>query len=176
METHAIFSTDPLTYTTFLMSHLRLTHPISGQPILPFLISTRNSSAAVAHLITIKNIKYIWVTEGPMQTIAKEAVNRLETEPPVILDFPTYRDLHTYDQALLNPPINIQNEVPMDQPALILHSSGICFSSHFKMVVNSTKFKGSTSFPKAITLTHRVLMEWTQAISELRKFSSPDQG
>ncbi|KIJ23251.1 hypothetical protein M422DRAFT_276213 [Sphaerobolus stellatus SS14] len=53
-------SAEPLSYTTFLLALLHLTHSGAGQRILPFLISTRNSPLAVAHLITTKKVKYLW--------------------------------------------------------------------------------------------------------------------
>ncbi|KAF8504938.1 hypothetical protein JB92DRAFT_768054 [Gautieria morchelliformis] len=47
-----LYAIDVITYTTYIFSHIRLTHPsASGRPLLPFPISPRNSAAAVAHLV-----------------------------------------------------------------------------------------------------------------------------
>ena len=120
---------DAITYNTFLFSHIRLTHPsTSGLPLLPFPISPRNSATAVSHLARVTGVKYLWVTEGPMMAIAEEAQHQGGLEDTVILPFPSFSELyprtsssfsstlHTYDNAHV--------AVPLDQPALILHSSG----------------------------------------------------
>ncbi|KAF8585449.1 hypothetical protein K439DRAFT_1561338 [Ramaria rubella] len=58
----------------FLFSHICLTHlEFYGRPLLPFAISHRNSATAIAHLVGGKDVKYIWVTEGPMRALINEA-------------------------------------------------------------------------------------------------------
>ncbi|KIJ40867.1 hypothetical protein M422DRAFT_780553 [Sphaerobolus stellatus SS14] len=141
---------DHLTHETFLLSHIRLTHQSSGRPILPFALSTRNSAVAIAHLIRAKHVSYLWVTEGPMKTLANEALNHLTPdEVPSVFSFPTFSELFDEQNDFVS---TISDEVlaptALDRPALILHSSG------------------STAFPKPITLTHAMLMEWAVRIRQ----------
>ncbi|KIJ28759.1 hypothetical protein M422DRAFT_189414, partial [Sphaerobolus stellatus SS14] len=114
-----------------------------------FLISTRNSPLAVAHLLTVKKVKYLWVNteQTQMKTLASEAMTYLEQGSIPILPFPSFTDLY----SPRNPPLNYINNsltaYSMDKSALILHSSG------------------STAFPKPLVLTHRTLMEWARGIA-----------
>ncbi|KIJ49892.1 hypothetical protein M422DRAFT_246262 [Sphaerobolus stellatus SS14] len=142
-------SAEPLSYTTFVLALLRLTHSGTGQRILPFLISTRNSPLAVAHLITAKKVKYLWVNgeQTQIKTLANEAMTHLEQDnTPPIIPFPTFADLYSPRDASLHYMNKSVISYSMDQSALILHSSG------------------STAFPKPLVLTHRTLMEWAKAI------------
>ncbi|KIJ49855.1 hypothetical protein M422DRAFT_246221 [Sphaerobolus stellatus SS14] len=142
-------SAEPLAYTTFLLALLRLTHSGAGQPILPFLISTRNSSLAVAHLITVKKVQYLWVNgeQNQIKTLANETMTHLEQgNIPSVIPFPTFADLYSPRDTSLHHIDNAAISYSMDQPALILHSSG------------------STAFPKPLVLTHTNLMEWAHAI------------
>ncbi|KIJ49882.1 hypothetical protein M422DRAFT_246253 [Sphaerobolus stellatus SS14] len=121
----------------------------AGQRILPFLISTRNSPLAVAHLITAKKAKYLWVNgeQTQIKTLANEAMIHLEQgNTPPIIPFPTFADLYSPRDASLHYMNKSVISYSMDQSALILHSSG------------------STAFPKPLVLTHRTLMEWAKAI------------
>ncbi|KIJ25888.1 hypothetical protein M422DRAFT_273122 [Sphaerobolus stellatus SS14] len=98
-------SAEPLSYTTFVLALLRLTHSGAGQRILPFLISTRNSPLAVAHLITAKKAKYLWVNSEQTQikTLATEAMTHLEQgNTPSIISFPTFTDLYSPRDASLH--------------------------------------------------------------------------
>ncbi|KAF8585451.1 acetyl-CoA synthetase-like protein [Ramaria rubella] len=137
---------DNITYTTFLIAHMRLTHP--GGPnraLLPFPISPRNSAAAIAHLIYATGIRYLWVTEGAMRTLADEALIKAPLADIVILPVPSFSDLYTTSSAS-----NLQAEednyptYDLNGQAIILHSSG------------------STAFPKPRVWTHAFLLELSQ--------------
>ena len=120
--------TDIITYTTFLYSHLRLTHPdTSSRPLLPFPISPHNSVAAVAHLVRVTGVKYLWVTEGPMRAVADEIMHQEGLENTVILPFPFFSDLYSESRSSVptwKKESNNYVAASLDQPALILHSSG----------------------------------------------------
>ncbi|KIJ30734.1 hypothetical protein M422DRAFT_783906 [Sphaerobolus stellatus SS14] len=123
-------SADPLTYTTFMFAHLRLTRSMAGQPLLPFLISSQNSPLALVHLITAQKVKYLWVNNDQMKNLANEAVKHLELEQgsiPSILPFPTFMDLYVARDIFFNYTYDSMISYSMDSPALILHSSGILF-------------------------------------------------
>ncbi|GJJ11568.1 putative NRPS-like protein biosynthetic cluster [Clathrus columnatus] len=133
---------DPLTFATFLLSNIRLTHLTSTRRILPFAISPRNSATAVAHLLRLKQVKHVWVTEGPMRHLYDEAMKDLKPEEvPTGFVFPTYEELYHHGTSKSEGK-DILAPIPLDRPAIILHSSG------------------STAFPKPITITHQMLMEW----------------
>lgn len=124
--------------------------------MLPFPISTRNSPAAVAHLVRATDVKYLWVTEGPMKNIIDEACNDSGLGDVTVLQIPSFSDL--YPIASLPVSISISEDydhdtVPLDLPALILHSSG------------------SSAFPKPRTLTHRILLEWSQTFGVYHRLS-----
>ncbi|KIJ49844.1 hypothetical protein M422DRAFT_246210 [Sphaerobolus stellatus SS14] len=142
-------SAEPIAYTTFLLALLRLTHSGAGQPILPFLVSARNSSLAVAHLITVKKVQYLWVNgeQNQIKTLANETMTHLEQgNIPSVIPFPTFADLYSPRDTSLHQMDNAAISYSMNQLALILHSSG------------------STAFPKPLVLTHTNLMEWVNAI------------
>ncbi|GJJ12703.1 putative NRPS-like protein biosynthetic cluster [Clathrus columnatus] len=136
---------DHLVSSTFLLSNIQLTHLSSSRPILPYPISPRNSAAGVAHLLKIKQVKHVWVSEGPMQLLFDGALKHLEPEEiPARFVYPTYEQLFLQSHATTSEENqdNILSPVPLDLPAIILHSSG------------------STAFPKPITISHQMLMEW----------------
>ncbi|KIJ46938.1 hypothetical protein M422DRAFT_249684, partial [Sphaerobolus stellatus SS14] len=93
---------DTLTYTAFILAHLRLTHSTDSQSLLPFLLSTRNSAIAIAGLLKAKNAKYLWVTEGPMEKLAQEALLSFNDDPPRLLAFPKFSELYTDDIKTYN--------------------------------------------------------------------------
>ncbi|GJJ06091.1 putative NRPS-like protein biosynthetic cluster [Clathrus columnatus] len=131
-------NSDAITYLTMLHAHLHLTHPKDGRPIVPFLISPRNSPTVVAHLLKEVDVKYLWVTEGPMRDIAEEAL-KISGRDVQLLRFPTYKEIYeTSDHNFVVPQESDSNPVSFDTPAFILHSSG------------------STAFPKPRVITHRV--------------------
>lgn len=129
-----IYVTDTITYTTFIFSHIRLTHPDSGRPLLPFPISPRNSAAAVAHLIHVTGVEYLWVTNGLMRSLADEALRQGGQENTMILPFPSFSELYLDYPASVSSASSkgvAEAPVPLDQPAIILHSSGECCHSLF---------------------------------------------
>jgi hypothetical protein len=114
-----------------LFSHIRLTHPESGRPLLPFPISTRNSPAAVAHLLHITEAKYLWVSQGSMTAIATEALRGISEDNVVLLPFPSFQELYgeiSFGYSSDTDKDKIQAKewpiVESSKPALLLHSSG----------------------------------------------------
>ncbi|KAJ6507610.1 hypothetical protein DFH09DRAFT_1437030 [Mycena vulgaris] len=106
-----------------------------------FLLSTRNSEIAIAHLIAESGVKYLLVSQDAhMQEIARKA-NAILLAKNVHIDLipiPTYEEISTNqptDVDALPPLQNIDDE----RVIIIAHSSG------------------STSFPKVVPLTHRYL-------------------
>lgn len=115
-------------FTAFVYGHLRLTHPISSRPILPFLISPRNSAIAIAHLLKETRSDYVWVTDGPMLELVEAALRSNTDLKTQCRRFPSFDDLfHTEPSAL---PESYDNSVvPLSTPFVLLHSSGM-FSSY----------------------------------------------
>lgn len=149
-------SSNVMIYTAMLYAHLRLSHPTtssgSGRPLVPFLISPRNSPTVVQHILQQAGSRYVWVSEGPMQAIAEEAINSMQqglgndaAGRPTILTMPSFEDLYSekVSSSITLPQSITFDEVNFDIPAVILHSSG------------------STAFPKLRTLTHRMIREWS---------------
>ncbi|KIJ53176.1 hypothetical protein M422DRAFT_775837 [Sphaerobolus stellatus SS14] len=112
---------------------------IMRQRTLPFPLSPRNSPAAVAHLVNSTKSKYIWVTEGPMKTIAEQAVKMMPVDAGVtILTIPSFDELYPNPSLSIQYPETHENSpVDFDSFSVIYHSSG------------------STAFPKPIFVTHR---------------------
>lgn len=132
-----------MTYTAMLYAHLRLSHPLTGRPLVPFLISPRNSPTVVQHILQQADAQYVWVSDGPMKAIAEEASSSMpEGARPTILSMPSFEDLYSPKPSVSLPLTPEFDVVDVDTPAVILHSSG------------------STAFPKLRTLTHRMLREW----------------
>ena len=115
---------DPLTYTTFLLSHMRLTHTSTRKKIIPFPISIRNSAAAVAHLLTLTKTWYLWVGDGPVKILADEVLTHTKDNPPTTLSFPSFARLYNNDPPLTPEQPLYQESVSLDSHAVILHSSG----------------------------------------------------
>lgn len=116
---------DALTFIAMLHAHIRLTHPKEGRPIVPFLISPRNSAAAVAHLLKEVDVKYLWVTDGTTRDIAEEALEIGDHNQTVhLLKYPSYTGIYE-TKCDISIPENYDNSpVSFDNAALILHSSG----------------------------------------------------
>ncbi|CCL99493.1 uncharacterized protein FIBRA_01511 [Fibroporia radiculosa] len=112
-----------------------------------FVISARNSPAAVAHLLNKVGVNYVLVgNQQASQDLAKEALRLFQSQNPAsdvpgILPMPAYADL--YSSSSEYPSVHDLPVSPpdLDAPALILHSSG------------------STAFPKPITYTNRRMIE-----------------
>ena len=89
----------------------------------PFLISTKNSPIAVAHLLKVTNSVVLYTSTDYMATnLAKEASQKLE-QPIPSFTTPNHDGLYIPNEvefvALPSFP-----EVDMELPAMIAHSSG----------------------------------------------------
>ncbi|KAK0449007.1 NRPS-like enzyme [Desarmillaria tabescens] len=118
-------NTDSITFLTVVAGIIR-----AGYTAFP--ISTRNSPAAVAHLLESTGCKNLFVSADPaMQEVAQmnDGINAMPT--------PTFEDLYTKDDASEPLP---RMRPDWEQLALIMHSSG------------------STRFPSPIRHTHRFYM------------------
>ncbi|GJJ05919.1 putative NRPS-like protein biosynthetic cluster [Clathrus columnatus] len=127
------------TFTAFLYGFIRLTHPTTGRPLLPFLISPRNSAIAIAHLMKETRCGYIWVTDGTMK-LAEEAIEINTDLKTILRKFPSFDDLYQTEPSFL-PETYDDSPVSLSTPSVILHSSG------------------STSFPKIRMLTHEIILQ-----------------
>ncbi|KIJ53201.1 hypothetical protein M422DRAFT_25667 [Sphaerobolus stellatus SS14] len=122
-----------------LYAHMRLSHSTSGRRILPFPLSPRNSPAAVSHLVTSTNSKYIWATEGPMKVVAEQAIKMMPTDAEVtILTIPSFNELYPSPLPATQYPESYEKTpVDPDSFGVVYHSSG------------------STAFPKIRFMSHR---------------------
>ncbi|KAJ7853342.1 hypothetical protein B0H14DRAFT_2758642 [Mycena olivaceomarginata] len=128
-------STDQITYLSIITGIM-----LAGY--LPFPLSTRNSDAAIAHLLESTSCAHICVSADPMmQKLAGAAQAKMSALAGdlQIMPVPTFQELFERSGAP-------QNHLPrrpvqLDDPAVIMHSSG------------------STAFPKTIPLTHRIFWE-----------------
>ncbi|KAF5351531.1 hypothetical protein D9758_007233 [Tetrapyrgos nigripes] len=128
----AILATlDSVTYYTLLMG-------IMHAGFVPFPISTRNSEAAVAHLLKATNAVYVFANpDNTMQSLAQKACHRLgEGNGIQILPTPVFDDFYKPTQKDFKSSAR-SRKIELDDTAFILHSSG------------------STSFPKPIKISHR---------------------
>ncbi|EPQ58591.1 acetyl-CoA synthetase-like protein, partial [Gloeophyllum trabeum ATCC 11539] len=131
-------SIDSFTYFALMAGIIRAGH-------VAFPISTRNSQLGTAHLLRESGAKYLFLSKDDVHqklgTEAKNIVLQEGTRDITIVSPPEYAELFEKEDAhfeLLSP----MSKPKEQQPALILHSSG------------------STAFPKPITLTHRILLQW----------------
>ncbi|KAF5351553.1 hypothetical protein D9758_007244 [Tetrapyrgos nigripes] len=128
----AILATlDSITYHTLLMG-------IMHAGFVPFPISTRNSEAAVAHLLKVTNAVYVFANpDNAMQSLAQKACHQLgEGNGIQILPTPVFDDFYKPTQKDFKSSAR-SRKFELDETAFILHSSG------------------STSFPKPIKISHR---------------------
>ena len=95
---------------------------------VPFPISTRNSPAAVAHLLEKTDAKHLIVGLDPaMQSLATESLEMLKSQSSAVIptsQMTVFSEL--YDEQLA--PVKIE-DVPYERPGLqapvfLLHSSG----------------------------------------------------
>ena len=137
----------------------------------PFLISTKNSVTAICHLLRTSNSAILYIS--PDETISSLAKQCLENMEKPIASFliPKFDELFTSNQADFEalPPFPV---IDMDQPALIAHSSGLFFTSWFLVYFQYISYsyviyQGSTSFPKVITITHRIFAQWALNLRKL---------
>ncbi|KAH7914162.1 acetyl-CoA synthetase-like protein [Hygrophoropsis aurantiaca] len=114
---------------------------------VPFPISTRNSCAAVCHLLTKTRTKYLYVSQdNGMLALVATVLQNLGDHTVHVFAMPAFEDL--YDPAdggarnrhLLPPMITPD----WSFPSIVLHSSG------------------TTSFPKPITYTHLDLLQFAK--------------
>ncbi|KIK57003.1 hypothetical protein GYMLUDRAFT_247277 [Collybiopsis luxurians FD-317 M1] len=131
------------------ITYFALVEGIMRAGFTPFPISTRNSDAAVAHLLKSTESKHLFVSpDVAMQGLAARALSMLAQEDGVvngeagkqqidIIPTPVFRDL--FRANALNP--EPSGPTDMESTAIIMHSSG------------------STSFPKPIRLSHRAFLE-----------------
>lgn len=131
-----------------------------------FPISTRNSAAAVAHLIKKTGVSHILVgREQAMQDLIHHSLEALMTQhedaPTVALStMPTFEELYLEEEPSTSEDIPAGPRSP-DTPSLILHSSGEPDSTlqfpQLSIIV------GSTAFPKPITFTLGCMLQIVRA-------------
>ncbi|KAJ7775604.1 hypothetical protein DFH07DRAFT_1056780 [Mycena maculata] len=128
-------STDQITYLSMVAGIM-----LAGY--VPFPLSTRNSDAAIAHLLQSTSCTHIFVGLDPsIQKLAGAAQARISLVGKAlkIMPIPTFQE--SFEPSFAPEPLVAVKNAKLDEPAVILHSSG------------------STAFPKIITLTHRVFWE-----------------
>ncbi|OSX58824.1 hypothetical protein POSPLADRAFT_1151619 [Postia placenta MAD-698-R-SB12] len=139
-------NSDSVPYATTTMAIMRAN-------CTAFLISSRNSPAAVAHLLNKVGAKHLLVGDEPsMHGLCKESLDILKTQYSEAT-VPETSTMLGFEELYL--PVSqspSREDVPYEykgakEPAVILHSSG------------------STAFPKPITLTTRCLLERVSSIS-----------
>ncbi|KAG8908187.1 hypothetical protein FRB99_008730 [Tulasnella sp. 403] len=134
-------ATDTITYITTLMGVLRA--GFTGFPI-----SSRNSPAALAHLLGKTNAKVLITTQDdPTQALVSSGIQLLSengnaesTSLPKVVVMPRHDQLYPEEETEFEY-LPDMAQVNVDSPAVILHSSG------------------STAFPKPIVYLHRNLLE-----------------
>lgn len=113
---------DSIPYATTTLSIMRAN-------CVAFPISTRNSAAAVAHLINQTDVSHILVgREQAMQDLVERSLEALRTQhgdtPRVTLSsVPTFEELYSDDGLDTTEDVPWKPQGP-DTPSLILHSSG----------------------------------------------------
>ncbi|KAF9803969.1 hypothetical protein IEO21_09507 [Rhodonia placenta] len=133
-------NSDSISYATTLMAIIRAEY--TG-----FLISTRNSPAAIAHLLNIVGVQHLLIGREPLVCeLATKSLNILRARYPCAHVPETSLALIFEELYLPNSETVSADDVPyerqkLEDPIIILHTSG------------------STAFPKPITLTHRRAIE-----------------
>ncbi|KAK0470423.1 NRPS-like enzyme [Desarmillaria tabescens] len=128
-------NTDLMTYFTVLVALMRL-----GK--IPFPISSRNSVAAIIHLMKSTNSRYLVVSgDATLQTLADiVCCHFTESDEKIItISMPRFADLFPSELPSYQPLAPIRPE--WSQTAVILHSSG------------------TTRFPSPICTTHKILLQ-----------------
>ena len=132
-----------------------------------FLISTINSSAAVAHLLKKTGTHTLFVsTDEAILNLASSALEDAQNDGHEvdILSAPTFQELFSKDTE--NKDLDPQPSYPKngtDSPAIILHSSGL--SPHPFSSFETDSHPGSTAFPKPTSISHRLILQWAKMIS-----------
>ncbi|KAJ6541378.1 hypothetical protein B0H19DRAFT_1173050 [Mycena capillaripes] len=131
-----LVATDQITYLSVIAGLM-----LAG--FIPFPISPRNSDAAVVHLLQSSGASHMFVSaDPPMQSLAASAHARLaEIGTHVkLMPLPTFRELFQASPGIPDTRI-LMKKRQLDDAAVVMHSSG------------------STAFPKAIRLSHRIMLE-----------------
>ena len=120
----------------------------TGNIIFP--ISTRNSPAAVVHLLEKTGANYLLVgREESHQTLAAASLELLKSKKPKTFPMFTFKDIYN-DDSMDEDEVVFHRERPaMEDTAIILHSSG------------------STAFPKPIPWSHYGLVHQAIAFCKL---------
>ncbi|KAJ6487824.1 hypothetical protein C8R45DRAFT_257544 [Mycena sanguinolenta] len=131
-------ATGSILYASLIFGAVR-----AGLTVFP--ISTRNSPAAVAHLVAQSGVRYLLVSQdGHMQELARKALSLLkeimQAHEVEMLPIPTYEEVSDTQRGDLAadalPPLG---KIKDEEVLVIAHSSG------------------STSFPKIVPLMHRYM-------------------
>lgn len=91
-----------------------------------FLISTRNSPAAVAHLLKKTGTHKLFVSDDEqMQSIASASLDVVLKDGHLVevLPLPLFQDLYPENEQYED--LDELPEFPPDSPAFIIHSSGL---------------------------------------------------
>ncbi|KAJ7216008.1 hypothetical protein GGX14DRAFT_442668 [Mycena pura] len=142
-------STSSILYAFLLFGTLR-----AGCPVFP--LSTRNSEAAIAHLITESGVNYLLVSQDAhMQNIARKANDILHSKNVhiTLTSIPTYEEIcaHDHEDRDALPPLQ---RIDDDQVLIIAHSSG--FTSFPKVIPLTQKYCSRLPGPRLVDLSTRV--------------------
>jgi len=134
------------------MSYNALIWGIMSAGCIPFPISTRNSTAAVSHLLGKSSVQVLFTSrDTAIQGLVNSALASEDFENIVRLNTPTFEDLYVQEssgQGEYSPPPPPTSK-EYDQTALILHSSGkfyflldacclICSCTHRKHCISQS--------------------------------------
>jgi acyl-CoA synthetase (AMP-forming)/AMP-acid ligase II len=115
---------DTITYFTLI-------HGIIHAGYIPFPISTRNSPAAIAHLLTKTKTTHMFVSGDPSMLALSAGAVKMAGYQVKLIPTPFFTQLYEprpEEDALPLPPVQ---KADMLAPALILHSSGRFMRVHF---------------------------------------------
>ncbi|KAJ7214326.1 hypothetical protein GGX14DRAFT_696596 [Mycena pura] len=122
-------------------SYLSVLASVMRAGAVPFPISTRNSSAAIAHLLKSTGCAHIIVsTDAAMKTLASGAAAQM-ADALSMHPMPTFQQLYQEGGSASLKPLPPIGDIDKEAHAIIMHSSG------------------STAFPKAIPLTQHMMVE-----------------
>ena len=108
------------------ISYVTLTQAILRAGFVAFPISTRNSPAAVAHLLRVADVQAVFVSgDAGMRRLAGEAIEQFEGKGEVfkVVDIPTFEEMYVASKGDAEKATQWE-EAGVDETALILHSSG----------------------------------------------------
>ena len=124
----------------------------------PFVISTRNNAAAVAHLLTHTKARHIYLSgDHTIQSLGKAALNELdERSRPTVYGMPLFADLYG---GLIGPgSVTEEKFEPFkadpDAPVFIMHSSGLFITPHRVSIDHSVELILSTRRFNGISEAH----------------------